>query len=773
MHMKNRLALLLVLALAGVLLSSLPAHADSNPLKFVGVNIDMGIFVASSAALSPDEKFVYVAAYLSDSVSVFQRDGTSGKLAFVEAIRNGAGVGDSLNGATSVTVSPDGGNVYVTAGNSDAVTVFSRNPDTGRLTYLEVHKQGAGGITSLNGPNHITVSPDNKHVYVASAVSNTVTVFNRNLPAGTLSLLEVHQDGVGGVDGLNMANAISFSPEGNHLYVTGAGDDAVTVFSRNQVNGSLTHLSTYKGDDIGPGYLDGADSVAVSPDGVNVYVTSIADKGLAVFNRNGSTGLLTFTEVHRDGINGVSGLARPEMVKGAPDGKNVYVVGYGGGNHGQLAVFERNPTNGALTYLGKLLNGSGGLSAMFAPISLVLTSDNSYLHVPSNLALLTFKRNNMDGTLTLVEEYRSANGIQGPVGIAVWPEGCLFVAGAKDNAISVFKINNLATGLLIYHNIITNGDPGIPPVEGLTSARAVAVSSDGHFIYVAGHDDNAVAMFTKSTGSCSMTFVAAYKSTDPGVAGLNGPQSLTLSPDEKHLYVASEISNSVAIFSRNPTSGTLTFTGFVQNGGPVQGLGGAYSIAISPNNRHAYVTGYTDDSLAVFSRSLSNGSLTFLEVHRDGVGGVDGLNGANSVAVSPDGAHVYVAGRLDAAVATFSRNPTSGTLTYQGMAKNGVNGVTGLNGARALAVSPDGKQVYVASQFDDALAVFSRDPISGALTLAGVHQNGVNGVKGLNTANGIAVSPTGSHIYVSGFDDNAIAVFSRFNTSLPLIMKEP
>ena len=189
---------------------------------------------------------------------MFERNGTSGKLTFVEAFRNGAGVGNGLDGANSVAVSPDGGNVYVTAaGLSDAVTVFSRNPATGRLTYLEVHQAGRGRYHQFRQVHdRITVSPDNKHVYVASACSDTVTVFNRNLPAGTLSLLEVHQDGVGGVDGLDVANALVFSPEGNHLYVTGGGDDAVTVFSRNQVNGSLSYLVTYKGADIGPGYLD-------------------------------------------------------------------------------------------------------------------------------------------------------------------------------------------------------------------------------------------------------------------------------------------------------------------------------------------------------------------------------------------------------------------------------------------------------------------------------------------------------------------------------------
>ena len=122
------------------------------------------------------------------------------------------------------------------------------------------------------------------------------------------------------------ASALAFSPEGNHLYVTGSADDAATVFSRNQVNGSLTYLHTYKGADIGPNSLDGAISVTVSSDGKNVYVTSFDDNGLTVFSRNGSTGLLTFTEVHRDGINGVSGMINPQMVTLAPDGQNVYVI---------------------------------------------------------------------------------------------------------------------------------------------------------------------------------------------------------------------------------------------------------------------------------------------------------------------------------------------------------------------------------------------------------------------------------------------------------------
>ena len=57
----------------------------------------------------------------------------------------------------------------------------------------------------------------------------------------------------------------------------------------------------------------------------------------------------------------------------------------------------------------------------------------------------------------------------------------------------------------------------------------------------------------------------------------------------------------------------------------------------------------------------------------------------------------------------FSRNSSTGTLTYVEMQKDGLNGVDGLNGAYSVAVSPDGKHVSATGQIDDAVAVFSRD----------------------------------------------------------------
>jgi len=132
-----------------------------------------------------------------------------------------------------------------------------------------------------------------------------------------------------------------------------------------------------------------------------------------------------------------------------------------------------------------------------------------------------------------------------------------------------------------------------------------------------------------------------------------------------------------------------------------------------------------------------------------------------------------VASRKDDAVTVFGRNASTGKLTFLAVHKGADVGVDGLNGARAVAVNPDGSQVYVASQYDDALAVFGRDESTGELTFLEVHKDTDVGVDGLDTADGLAVSPDGGHVYVGGYDDNAVVVFRRRVTVyLPVVLRD-
>src|SRR5262245_32908481 len=148
-----------------------------------------------------------------------------------------------------------------------------------------------------------------------------------------------------------------------------------------------------------------------------------------------------------------------------------------------------------------------------------------------------------------------------------------------------------------------------------------------------------------------------YLETYKDSAGLNGAYGLALSPDGRHLYVAAENANAVLLFDRNATTGHMTLSAtYVSGTGGIDGMRGAHAIAVSPDGAHVYVASKVDDALVAFSRDASTGALTFLQAKFDGRATVNGLDGAESVVISSDGKNLYIAGRNDNAVAVFSRD---------------------------------------------------------------------------------------------------------------------
>lgn len=301
---------------------------------------------------------------------------------------------------------------------------------------------------------------------------------------------------------------------------------------------------------------------------------------------------------------------------------------------------------------------------------------------------------------------------------------------------------------------------------GLDGAHAVAVSPDGQHVYVVSYRDDAITTFARDDAG-KLTFVQVVK-YEEGENILNGPKSVAVSPDGKHVYVACYLYSAVVVFSRDETSGVLTFVEIKAKGvDGAEGLSGAAAVAISPSGEWVYVAGQSGNTLAVFSRDPASGKLAFWQVLEDGIDGVDGLETAISVAVSPDGKNVYVAGYRDNAVAIFEWGDTSGAsprLYYKGMEQDGVDGVEGLYEAMSVAVSPDGEHVYVAGSGDHAVAAFARNSANGELTFIGATVNGVNGVKGLAVAVSLVVSPDGEYVYVASLS-SALAALARDDTT--------
>ena len=348
------------------------------------------------------------------------------------------------------------------------------------------------------------------------------------------------------------------------------------------------------------------------------------------------------------------------------------------------------------------------------------------------------------------------------------------------------------TGELSFVQVLKDGQSG---VDGLDWAHRVAVSPDGRHVYAAGREDNAVAVFSRDGATGELRFVEAERNP----WGLNYPGRLVISPDGNHAYVC--YGSGLGVLERNASTGELTF---------VQELAelDASAIALSPDGRHVYAT--EGNSLVVFSRVAASGRISSVQVLTNGQDGVDGLTNPVSVVVSPDGNYVYATtGRTEDTVATFNRNQVTGKLTQVQVLQNGqgsggsiypidvavspdgahvyiaginasdvaafrrdastgelapiqvLTGVDGLGGAGAVCLSPDGKNVYVAGGWDNRLVVFERDASTGRLSFVHAVKDNQDGVDGLQDVNSVTVSPDGRHVYATGIGDDAVAVFDR------------
>jgi 6-phosphogluconolactonase (cycloisomerase 2 family) len=325
---------------------------------------------------------------------------------------------------------------------------------------------------------------------------------------------------------------------------------------------------------------------------------------------------------------------------------------------------------------------------------------------------------------------------------------------------------------------------GVQGVRGVDGGSAVVISADGRHAYVASSERDSLAVFTRDP-SGALHFVELEQDGLGGTDALGGATALTLSHTGDHLYVAGAEDNAVAVFARNPDTGELQFVEAERDGvGGADGIAGAAGLALSPDGTNLYVAGADESAVAIFHRDSMSGVLDFTQAIRD----VDGIAGANAVSVSADGKHVYVTGEFSNAVVAFERNPQDGgllfieaqraptpepmetptpatgtptaTVTATPTRLSGQGPRDGLFRPQSVAVSPDGRRVYVAASSDDSVTVLDRDSDTGELTIVQVLVNGRDGVDGLDDAQAVAVSPDSRYVYVASGLGKAVTAFA-------------
>jgi 6-phosphogluconolactonase (cycloisomerase 2 family) len=308
-----------------------------------------------------------------------------------------------------------------------------------------------------------------------------------------------------------------------------------------------------------------------------------------------------------------------------------------------------------------------------------------------------------------------------------------------------------------------------------------AVSPDGRNVYVSGGVGNSIAVLRRDAATrrlrqpagaagCVRNRRGGASQGGPGpgedgclqVDGLRYPRTVAPSPDGRFLYAAAFDADAILTYARDPATGALTPAG---EAAPAHD--GVTDLALSRDGRFVYATAYHDGAVSAFARDTTTGSLALIgcvaEAGRAGCAAGHGLRGAFNLALSPDGRSLYVAARHSGSLAVLDVDTATGALRQKpagdgcrsAAPEPGCRITPGLRGTRGVTVSPDGRNVYTGAFTDSAVRTFARAADGRLAPLPGRTR--------VRQAWGVTVSPDGRFAYVGvGGDGNSgLAVFAR------------
>lgn len=376
----------------------------------------------------------------------------------------------------------------------------------------------AAAKNSLRGAQSVVVSPDGRNVYVASYFASSITVFHRDR-AGQLAqvecLAEYRQRGCSRMPHgflLDALNGLAISPGGRDVYA--ASDYGIIVFARAS-DGSLSFESCVGSESDGcrePKRFPGeADAIAISHDGHAAY--AVSDGLIAAFSRAPS-GRLRPVDCVGDPDRFRDCKPAPfEAALGAttvavsPDDHSLYVGGFDG-----ISSFHVH-ADGTLALRSCIANRAEG-PCVRAPHRLgILWSgvaapgQGDWVYAASLGDTITVLAAHPDGSIAyhgcVTDHTRSPcaqlpdETLLGTDSMAAGPDGAALYVGGET---SVLRLRPHGDGALAFGDCVADKERDRPRAcasagnDSLQDVRGVAASPNGNSIYAASSEAKAVVV---------------------------------------------------------------------------------------------------------------------------------------------------------------------------------------------------------------------------------------------------------------------------------------
>jgi hypothetical protein len=305
----------------------------------------------------------------------------------------------------------------------------------------------------------------------------------------------------------------------------------------------------------------------------------------------------------------------------------------------------------------------------------------------------------------------------------------------------------------------------------LNSAQAVVAGPDGLTVFITGTVSDPLTglghtttvAYNAATGS--RRWVARYYGL-----GVSGPSSIAISPDGSRLFVAgyttppgSAFPTRFAIIAYDSRTGAMLWAQH-----PF-GVGQATAVTVSPDSAVVYATGTIGDfvdsrgSVATFAFNAATGAREWLAVYH----ALRPSAEAQSVAASPDGQRVFVSSPVTNSsgsplIATLAYDAATGAALWARLAPGTADSPERISAGRALAVSPDSSAVFVTGMLPGASGTSAATTVAyTAATGAPLWSSRYMGPQGNNAGNAVAVSPDGSQVFVTGHSNGTTSPFAQ------------
>ena len=230
--------------------------------------------------------------------------------------------------------------------------------------------------------------------------------------------------------------------------------------------------------------------------------------------------------------------------------------------------------------------------------------------------------------------------------------------------------SNYGTGNLTVHPIAADGALGEtshvvqhtgsgPDADRQTAAHAhmVTPTPAGDALLAVDLGTDSIYVYSLNGATGRLTLVAQNR-MKPG----SGPRHLVFHPSGEYLYLANELSNSIAVCSYDAATGTVQeLAEYPAAPDPEDSRNYPGGIALSPDARFLYVSNRGDESIAAFA--IADGGARLTPAGRWSCEG----SWPRAVTLSPDGRFLFVANQRSHNVAVLRVDAQSGGLSPTGL----------------------------------------------------------------------------------------------------------